>query len=83
MNSTYGSSDALAEHRERIVKLPHYGPLATPPAPLHNRGYQQGRLLRRVELSTIHKSRKSRPRVLRFRVVLTEGDTKRLEWQMS
>jgi hypothetical protein len=53
------------------------------PAPPHNRGYPQDRLLLRVELSRIHKSRKSRPRVLRFRVVLTEGDTNRLEWQMS
>jgi hypothetical protein len=66
------------------VKLAHYRPLATPPAPLHNRGYQRGRLLRRVEVCRIHKSpKKDQPLGLRFRVVLTEGDTKRLEWQMS
>jgi hypothetical protein len=59
--------------------LPHYRPLATLPTPPHNRGYQQGRLLRWVELSRIHKSRKLRPLGLRFRIVLTEDHTKRLE----
>jgi len=53
------------------------------PAPPHNRGYPQDRLLLRVELSRIHNYRKLRPLRLRFRVVLTEGDTNRLEWQMS
>jgi hypothetical protein len=34
-------------------------------------------------LSRIHNYRKLRPLRLRFRALLTEGDTNRLEWQMS
>jgi hypothetical protein len=48
------------------------------------RDYQRGRLLRRVELFRIHKSpKKPQPLGLRFCIVLTEGNTKRIEWQMS
>jgi hypothetical protein len=83
MNPTYGSSYPLAEHRERVAPLPRYRPLATSLAPPHIRDYQRGRLLRWVELFKIHNSRKPRPLGLRSRVVLTESDTKRLEWRMS
>jgi hypothetical protein len=37
----------------------------------------------RVELFRIHNYRKLQPLGLRFRLVLTESDTKQLEWQMS
>src|SRR5215216_3368519 len=37
---------------------------------------------RRVELIMIHNWRKSQPLGLRFRLVLTESDTRRLEWDM-
>jgi hypothetical protein len=36
-----------------------------------------------VELSRVHNYRKPQPLGLPFRVVLTEGNTKRLEWQMA
>jgi hypothetical protein len=36
-----------------------------------------------VKLFRAHKYRKPRPLGLRFRVVLTEGNTERLEWQMA
>jgi hypothetical protein len=48
-----------------------------------SRDYQQGRLLRRVELFRIRNYRMSQPLGLRFRLVLTEGDAEQLEWQMS
>jgi hypothetical protein len=34
-------------------------------------------------LFRILKARKPQPLGMRFRIVLTESDTKRLEWQMS
>jgi hypothetical protein len=49
------------------------------PAPPDTRDYQRGRLLRRVELFRILNHRKSEPLRLRFRALLTEDHTKRLE----